>query len=947
MSQHLQFPQDQYPTFNMAEHPPASPDSLNMHGFERDVSFQSFAPYTSLPPHGASIGEAIGALQTFASGHGNPGLNQHQGPVSLPMIDQFIHDQGEPWSHLNLKANAAPVNGNPQRQYSGPPLAHFPNFATFRNPAPPSEADTIISRSVGGVLSDSGYGSMARQSVGNPSIYGGDLDQNPETQSLILQFQRGLPQGSMSTEDEHRKLDSHDQQPIPAIAGASNLVCPHCNKAVRTKSELKKHEARHIKPYKCDAPGCSKALEGFSTKNDLDRHKRCVHEVRRSDETVYRCDIDRCKHEPKDWPRRDNFKQHLRRKHNLEDVDLGRFMHRSSGIADLDHLGTSEGVAVESGKVESSESASSLLWTGLDHAHAASSTYLNRDAKDSDFGLVGMTQPAEERDLASLTADGGLQCPDQPPLDSTSSQLGMDPVLSGVCIPQPVPEANIRRSESSPPPSQNTCAEPSLYGGTIDISHCLQPGDLHLPSRQLVQPGADGLPRFQQEVIREEAQEVEPDESDGMSVDEEDSIQDSASEDDADDRDADDEDRPDFSDNGTTEFATDEIGVSAASEVYIKSSPPGQQTGIDTQKPLDLEDESEASAFVQTLMAKGMLEKILKKVGYQKADDKTAKDPKTSNSSSASVGHRRLNKCNDCPKTFLRRCELKKHQKRHEKPYACTFAMCDKKFGSKNDWKRHENSQHFQLEIWRCAEKAAGNPEEECGKVCHRRESLRTHLEKEHNIREIAILDKKLADCRMGRNFESRFWCGFCQKTIEPTGTGGPAHSERFDHIDDHFNGRGTPKRSISEWKHMDMDPATASASPPCVPTKSRGKGKHTGNGKGKGKGRRQEDSSAASGRSNRPHRFSPGESSPPKSLKRPHSPGGDAEASGVRVKRLKSRSGSKEIYWTCCTCGNYWSIDITSKCMDNGCEHSYCEHCAWFENKSTEKWVHDGLLMT
>ncbi|SPQ22117.1 f72d3149-c9f4-4cd5-aaff-37bdd8237933 [Thermothielavioides terrestris] len=26
----------------------------------------------------------------------------------------------------------------------------------------------------------------------------------------------------------------------------------------------------------------------------------------------------------------------------------------------------------------------------------------------------------------------------------------------------------------------------------------------------------------------------------------------------------------------------------------------------------------------------------------------------------------------------------------------------------KNDWKRHENNQHFQLEIWRCAEKASG-----------------------------------------------------------------------------------------------------------------------------------------------------------------------------------------------------------------------------------------------
>ncbi len=92
--------------------------------------------------------------------------------------------------------------------------------------------------------------------------------------------------------------------------------------------------------------------------------------------------------------------------------------------------------------------------------------------------------------------------------------------------------------------------------------------------------------------------------------------------------------------------------------------------------------------------------------------------------------------------------------------------------------------------------------------MCHRLESLKSHLRTGHGIHEPAVLEKKLADCRMGRNFESRFWCGFCQKTIEPTGAGGPTHTERFDHIDDHFNGRGTPKMEIHEWKHVEVDSA-------------------------------------------------------------------------------------------------------------------------------------------
>jgi hypothetical protein len=207
------------------------------------------------------------------------------------------------------------------------------------------------------------------------------------------------------------------------------------------------------------------------------------------------------------------------------------------------------------------------------------------------------------------------------------------------------------------------------------------------------------------------------------------------------------------------------------------------------------------------------------------------------------------------------------------KPYACTFAKCDKKFGSKNDWKRHENSQHFQLEIWRCAEKAADHPEQpECGKVYHRRESLKFHLERDHDIRDHAVLDKKLAECRMGRNFDSRFWCGFCQKTIEPTGKGGPAHSERFDHIDDHFIGRDMPKADIKDWKHVDTDAVD-------LPGNSPGKGRRDSI---LGKG-----GQVAVGRSSNPR-------------KRVRSQAGDGGA--PRAKRFKDGNG-RVFFWTCvCT---------------------------------------------
>ncbi|KAG7288622.1 hypothetical protein NEMBOFW57_004976 [Staphylotrichum longicolle] len=282
---------------------------------------------------------------------------------------------------------------------------------------------------------------------------------------------------------------------------------------------------------------------------------------------------------------------------------------------------------------------------------------------------------------------------------------------------------------------------------------------------------------------------------------------------------------------------------------------------------VDLDDESQARAVLQSLISKGKLGNFLKEIGYPILEAAETKDEKPHVDSSAASDSGRLYKCGKCVKTFNRRCELKKHQKRHEKPYACTFAKCDRRFGSKNDWKRHENSQHVQLEIWRCTEMTSitttttmtpgdqiqrqQQQKQECGKVCHRLESLKAHLEKAHAIHDPAVLDRKLADCRMGRNFESRFWCGFCQKTIEPTNSSGPAHSELWGGAE-RLAGRKRAYHEVGE-----LGPA--------------------------------------------------------------------------KVKRSKDGSGSggKVVIWTCCFCNNYWRKHLTTKCMSgNGCDHALCDDC-------------------
>lgn len=138
--------------------------------------------------------------------------------------------------------------------------------------------------------------------------------------------------------------------------------------------------------------------------------------------------------------------------------------------------------------------------------------------------------------------------------------------------------------------------------------------------------------------------------------------------------------------------------------------------------------------------------------------------------------------------------------KRHEKPYGCTFKSCSKRFGSKNDWKRHESSQHFMLEKWDC-------DEPDCSKICQRRESFKNHLQKDHDMSDAELIDDKLESCRLGRHCDPRFWCGFCVRVIhiDVQERGGNSWTKRCDHIDNHLFGKeGLQKHDMKEWRHQE-----------------------------------------------------------------------------------------------------------------------------------------------
>ena len=74
-----------------------------------------------------------------------------------------------------------------------------------------------------------------------------------------------------------------------------------------------KHRLRHERPFKCDVSGCAWTT-GFTTKNDLDRHKKSIHQVYTG--KCFMCAAPHCPKKNKIWPRADNFRQHVMRLHS-------------------------------------------------------------------------------------------------------------------------------------------------------------------------------------------------------------------------------------------------------------------------------------------------------------------------------------------------------------------------------------------------------------------------------------------------------------------------------------------------------------------------------------------------------------------------------------------------------------------------------------------------------
>ncbi|KAF2023219.1 hypothetical protein EK21DRAFT_95081 [Setomelanomma holmii] len=132
-------------------------------------------------------------------------------------------------------------------------------------------------------------------------------------------------------------------------------------------------------------------------------------------------------------------------------------------------------------------------------------------------------------------------------------------------------------------------------------------------------------------------------------------------------------------------------------------------------------------------------------------------------------------------------CGLRKYFWQHANSYGCTYPECFKRFENGLDWRRHEGSQHFQLEAFRC----------KCGAHFFRDTAFKRHLEAQHECKDLDSQEKEVQQPRIGNNCQRTFWCGLCKNIIELEEKRNAAWNKRFDHIESHIK---LEHKSIEQW---------------------------------------------------------------------------------------------------------------------------------------------------
>lgn len=701
-----------YQRRSSAQHLVASP-SMSMHSM---ITMSSPSSYHPSQFHQADLSSSqvnIGSNMTSDIALLAPPSHFSQ-PSYDPIARQF---QEQPWSVNNPRT----VNAGSSRSPSNQSQVHF---RPYREPG----------INLGG--SDSAYYSQSQPACSvlsnEPDCYNQDL-----SPSVTLQVE-GMNVGSPTIEAPAiSRTHSEIRSQVSSRSGKSGkssrqipcIPCPDpdCLTVSKCMSEHKKHMLRHLKPYKCEEPNCKRDGEGFTTSNDLERHKKSVHRIGLRAGS-FQCASKKCKNPHKIWPRLDNFKQHIERMHKDEDhiklVKKSEFHPEES----TDRV---EPMTVAPGDT-------SFDVAGMDRSLSANPAMDNVPAMDIPLvehnPIHWSSWDQNAHNLAQRVAQSSTPRSDPTPQKVTT---GTCRVQRRILDEQKPSQGNAQQSLAVP--GRRSAQLRSNAGGC----HNRQPGPTSVlsnaPQTKAEQqmsalskfsqtrsssPGSVDLVAFLMNMVQ---QATDPAKWDSKAAKQQPSTQ---------------------SDGNIGGFTkTDALHAVQAISNLIKQSSGASSSRVQRRMTQGLASNAKACPFL--------------KCGFAVARD----------------------------------CDLRKHMKRHERPYGCTYPKCYKRFGAKSDYKRHENSQHFQLEAWRCLQ--VDELGKRCGAHFFRGVQYEQHLQDQHKELSREKIEQLLGKNRIGKNCQVRFWCGFCNDIIRLHQRRNAAWDERFDHIAKHFE---KEKKSIDDW---------------------------------------------------------------------------------------------------------------------------------------------------
>ncbi|KAF4978753.1 hypothetical protein FZEAL_4914 [Fusarium zealandicum] len=210
-------------------------------------------------------------------------------PQPLPIIQSPTPTQNEiPFKHEPLEGPEIRMDDIPSHNHLSP----LPEYSV-RHPSYPSDAST-------------------------PQH--GPASTNPSTLNTpATQLDSPSPNSAANSSD-YRHSVSPNNGAVSLSPRNGNHACdePGCHQVFDQPHKLKHHQRYHTKQHKCTYPNCTK---GFGTKTHLQRHINDRHEKKKK----FHCAVPGCDYSRqggKGFPRKDNWKRHMTKIHNMDQKHL-------------------------------------------------------------------------------------------------------------------------------------------------------------------------------------------------------------------------------------------------------------------------------------------------------------------------------------------------------------------------------------------------------------------------------------------------------------------------------------------------------------------------------------------------------------------------------------------------------------------------------------------------